>query len=296
MSTLATLLLTVAGVFLIAVALRDVFDVLFHEMGRGVLSHTVIRAVWRLFLAFGRRRNGLRALAGPMALIAVISSWALLLVIGWALIYWPRMPDAFNFSTGVGSESGLADALYLSLVSLSTLGFGDISPDATGLRVITPLEALIGLGLLSASISWLLSVYPVLARRRSLAYEINLLVSAQGAIGTSVLELGAPSAESIYSELTSRIVAVERDMAALPVAYYFTEADDRFSLAAAMPALLDLAERGTDDALPARVRLRAAMLLEAIEDFAGTARHFHGRGHGSPVGDVLEYYRLDHVR
>jgi hypothetical protein len=43
------------------------------------------------------------------------------------------------------------------------------------LQLITPLEALLGFGLLTGSISWLLSIYPALLRRHSLAYEIALL-------------------------------------------------------------------------------------------------------------------------
>jgi len=181
------------------------------------------------------------------------------------------------------------------MVTLSTVGFGDVSPDAVVLRLVSPLEALLGLGLLTASISWLLSIYPVLSRRRSLAYEINLLTDAEREIGKSVLELGAGSAEAIYSELTSRLVAVERDLGTLPVAYYFSERDERFSLPAAMPALLDLAARGVDDSLPARVRLRATMLREAIDDFVGTAAEgFHGREDGS-TEELLDSYRNDHL-
>ena len=295
MSTLPTILLTAAGALLILTALRDVFDVLFHESGPAVLSHVVIRAVWRGFRALARQRETLFTLAGPMALIAVVVTWALLLVLGWALVYWPHMPDGFNFGTGVGEKGGFIDAVYVSLVSLSTLGFGDVSPAAAILRLITPLQALIGFGLLTASISWLLSIYPVLSRRRALAYEVNLLVDAEKKIGKSVLELGAGSAESIYSELTTRLIAVERDMATFPVAYYFTETDERFSLPVAMPALLDLADRGTDDSLPGRVRMRATMLREAIDDFAHTtARGFHREGGETP--EILDAYRSDHMR
>ena len=295
MSTLPTILLTIAGVLLILTALRDVFDVLFHESGPAVLSHFVIRGVWRSFHVVAQRRESLFTLAGPIALIAVVVTWAVLLVLGWALVYWPHMPDAYNFGSGVGEKGAFADSLSVSLVTLSTLGFGDIAPGAAVLRLITPLQALIGFGLLTASISWLLSIYPVLSRRRALAYEVNLLSGAERDIGKSVLELGAGSAEAIFSELTSRLVAVERDLATFPVAYYFTETDDRFSLPVAMPALLNLAERGIDDSLPGRVRLRATMLLQAVEDFAETtARGFHREAGGTE--EILDAYRDDHMR
>src|SRR3954470_17383470 len=84
MATLPAILLTVVGALLIVVALRDVFDVLFHEMGTAVLSHVVIRGVWRLFHKIATPRNELFTLAGPFALIAVVGTWAVLLIFGWA--------------------------------------------------------------------------------------------------------------------------------------------------------------------------------------------------------------------
>src|SRR3954452_1501779 len=87
MSTLATILLTVGGAVLILAALRDVFDVLFHETGRAVLSHGVMRSVWRLFHVVAGKRPTLFSLGGPFALLAVVVSWAGLLIAGWTLVY-----------------------------------------------------------------------------------------------------------------------------------------------------------------------------------------------------------------
>jgi hypothetical protein len=290
-----TAISTIAGVLLIGVALRDVFDVLFNEAGKAVLAHGVTRSVWRLFHVLGRRRRGLFALAGPISLLAVIATWAILLAFGWALVYLPHMPDGFTISSGVDRGQPFVDSLYTSLVTLATVGFGDITPDEPLLRVLTPLEALLGFGLLTASISWLLSIYPVLNRRRALAYEVNLLVHSEQQLETSVVDLGTEAAEGIYAELTTRLVAVERDMATFPIAYYFATSDSRFSLPAVMPNLLDLAERGQDEALPARVRLRATMLHEAIDDFASALRNFHGAGDGD-TSELIDAYARDHLR
>jgi hypothetical protein len=53
MSTLPTVVLTVLAVLLVAVALRDVFDTLFHETGRAVLSSVIMRGIWRAFRRLG---------------------------------------------------------------------------------------------------------------------------------------------------------------------------------------------------------------------------------------------------
>ena len=148
------------------------------------------------------------------------------------------------------------------------------------LRLLVPLEALLGFGLLTAAISWLLSVYPALSRRRSLAYELWLLREALGADGGLVQREGR-SAEQLYGELLSRLVAVERDLVTLPLSYYFAERDERFSLPGVMPWLLELAERGRDGA--AAHGLRARMLRAAIDDFAcTTAQRFQRAGPERP--------------
>jgi hypothetical protein len=292
MSTLPTVVLTVLAVLLIAAALRDVFDTLFHETGRAVLSNVIMRGVWRAFRRLGGRRR--LALAGPVSLIAVVMSWAALLVAGWALLLMPHMPDAFSFSTSAHSGR-VVESLYLSLTTLTTVGFGDIAPAEGWIRLVAPLEALIGFGLLTASVSWLLSIYPLLSRRRSLAYEIHLLSAAESETEAEVTEVEPWAAESVYSELMSRLVSVERDMVTFPVAYYFAEADARFALPAAMPALLRLAEAGCAEDAPAPVRLRATMLRDAIGDFARTtAQRFH-RSRAEETEELLADYARDHL-
>jgi Ion channel len=105
----------------------------------------------RLFRRAGRRHQRL-SLAGPVAFVTVIATWAGLLVLGWALLFWPHMPSGFRFDAGVEAGGpGFVHALNVSLVTLTTLGFGDITPTSNALRLILPLEALLGFGLLSAS-------------------------------------------------------------------------------------------------------------------------------------------------
>jgi hypothetical protein len=286
-SPLATVLSTFAGVLLAGAALRDGFEALFHPDGRMMLSRALMRAWWRL----GRRRPALLPLAGPLSLLTILASWLVLLVCGWALVLWPHFPEHFRYAPGADGDT-LTDALYLSAVTLSTIGFGDVVPAADVLRLLVPVEAVLGFGLLTAAISWLLSVYPALSRRRSLAYELWLLRDALGARGALVQEQGR-SAERLFGELLSRLVAVERDLVTLPLSYYFTERDPRFQLPGMMPWLLAVAQREVDDAAPPRTQLRARMLLAAIDDFALTVAAFQ-RSPGGTTEARLAAYADDH--
>jgi hypothetical protein len=285
---------TCLGIALIAVVAHDVFDALFHHRGAGILSGAVMRVTWWGFRRASVRRRSLLPLAGPFALVAVVALWLVLLVTGWALVLWPHIIDGFRFDPGASSgEPTFVDAVYVSLVTLATLGFGDITPAAGWLKVVLPLEALIGLGLLTATVSWLLSIHPALSRRRSLAYEISLLRRAEADLHDFALDDAV--GESALSELTSRLVAVERDLTAWPIAYYFAEADERFSLPVAMRYLLDLAARGAAPELTPGVRLRAAMLSDAIDDFAATTAARSSSVDGGDTVAILRSYARDHL-
>ena len=292
MSSIGTAASTAAGLGLMALAARDVFDALFHPEGRSTLGRGLMRGVWRLL---GRRGRGSRSfvLAGPLGLILVFATWAALLVTGWMLVFLPHVPEGFHRA---GSTAGgdVVEALNVSLVTLTTLGFGDVTPNAAWLRLVLPIEALVGFGLLSASISWLLLIHPALARRRSLAYEISLLKKAERETGATLAGVEAESAERVFAELTSRLIAVERDLVNFPVSYYFAEGDERFSLAVALPYLQQLAEQGCEAGAPLHTRLQATMLRDAVEDFAATtgARFLGLRSRDTT--QLLQAYARDH--
>ncbi|MFG2985952.1 potassium channel family protein [Streptomyces sp. NPDC048258] len=136
-------LFNVAGAALVLFVLRDVFHTLWHPTRHGGLSRLVMTSLWRLSSSLTPRRRA-SGLTGPLAMVAVVAVWALTVVVGWALIYWPHMPDAFTYTAGLrpAEHASFVDALYISLVNVSTLGLGDIAPTEGWLRIFAPLEAL----------------------------------------------------------------------------------------------------------------------------------------------------------
>jgi hypothetical protein len=265
-----TIVFAAAGLALIALVLHDIFTVLFRPGAESRFSAAIARAVWTLLRhAAGKRRNVL-ALAGPIALAAVIWFWALALVAGWTLIYLPHYPDDYVLAEGTVAHAPLVGALHTSLTTVTTLGSANALPKTAWLQVASPVEALLGFGMLTAAVSWLLQVYPVLSRRRALAYEIHLLADTERRLHLDVARLETSVASQLYAELTSRLIGVERDLVKFPITYYFAETDARFSLAAAMPVLTEIAERGCASEHPDSVRLRAEMLHQAIDDLVST--------------------------
>jgi hypothetical protein len=280
-----TVAATLAGALLVAVVARDVFHTLFHSTGRGSIGRAVAALTWAALHPSGPTGRRAIAVGGPLALALVVVVWAVLLVAGFALLYLPHVPGGFTVPPEHAGDPATLLAVSFSLVTLSTLGFGDMTPSSDGLQLLAPMEALVGFGLLSASIAWLLSIHPVLARRRSLAYDVTLLARAERETGLT--------AEDELQELHRRVVEVERDLDAYPITLYFAELDPRFSLASALPVLSSLLDRLEETELRAAARLHAAVLQEALDDLGDTIGAFPGFG-GLGRREALARYAEHH--
>lgn len=260
---------TALGIALLALALRDIFETLFHPLGRGAVGRYIARGVWR-----GTRRLGAGAigLAGPLAYIAVLASWTLMLVVGWALIFLPHLPDGFSFDPGLdpADHTGFAEALYISLVNISSLGYGDISPEAAGLRILGPVETIFGLGLLTASIAWLVSIYNALSRRDTFAHEVHLTRAAESELALKLADADPELLERMLTSFAEQLIATRRDLIHFPIVHYFRSEDDRIALSQLLPFLRRLVAEGVEEDRPRALRVRAQMLRLAIDDYAAT--------------------------
>jgi hypothetical protein len=230
--------------------------------------------------------------------VAVIFVWGALVVLGFALILWPYFPDDYATVSGAALHHGgayFSDALYLSLVNLTSLGYGDIVPTGDLLRFLGPLETLIGLGLLTASISWILLLYRLLGDYRSLSHEILLLAEAERTTGAGLDTIEAPVSARVLADLTTRVVAIRDDLVHSPIAYYFHPRDARHALPVLLPTLLAVVEDCSRADQPAALRFQAAMLRQALQELMDTiASDFVGIRPGR-LDEALSAYRADHL-
>jgi hypothetical protein len=289
-----TVLVSVAGAVLVLAALRDIFQTLFHPSGRGSISRVLMRRVWRVFRRIGEYREQALVLAGPSVILVVISAWVLMLSAGWALIYWPRLPAEFSLDPGLEPTVGgtFLEALYLSVTTLATLGYGDIVPTSWLLRLLAPLQALVGFGLLTASLSWVLSTHSALSRQRVLAHEVSLL---RGAGSEGVPSMEPRALEQLLVILTSQIVAVRSDFVQSPITYYFYQEDERTSLAVAAPGLYRLARVAAEHEDSA-VRLYAERMEAAVDELAEALNSQFLHLDEAKTEDVLAAYGREHLR
>lgn len=286
---------TVLGAALVLLALRDIFDVLFHPLGRGMVARRVVRGVaWAARkLPHGPSTIGL--LAGPLGYVAVVATWAALLALGWALIFLPQLPHGFNFDPALtpAEHTGFLDALYISMVNLTSLGYGDISPASSLLRILGPVETMFGLGLLTASISWLISIYGSISRRDSLAHEVWLAKETEEQLGEKLADADPELLETMLAGFAEQLIRTRRDVIHFPITHYFRTEDEERALAGLLPFLTQLADEAAEDGRPHALRVRAQILKMAIDDFASTLR-VRLRMPGNSTDETLRHYQSEH--
>ncbi|WP_127820366.1 potassium channel family protein [Microbacterium sp. CPCC 204701] len=271
---------TLAGIVLLGIALNDVFHTLLRPASTGRLTTLVFRAVWSL----SRRRRPL-AVGGPLTILATIGAWILLITLGWALIYLPHFPDGFSYS-GVdpGDYHPFLESVTYSLVALTTLGLGDVVPAAPVIRLLSPLEALTGFVLLSASVSWFMQIYPALARRRALAIELTSLHSS-GFTELSVT-VSAGYAASVVSSVARLVTELTADLVQSNEIFYFTERDERLSAPRAIGYAMELRD-GALRSHDGDLRAAGALLAQVMDELARVLIEQYPHITGESTDDVL---------
>lgn len=264
-----TWILNVLGALLTVVALRDIFHTVWYPRGYGFLAHVLCRWVWRLTRVWNRRTRRSTELGGPMGLLATVVTWTLLIVLGFALIYLPHLPDGFSYSAPLDAQaaSGLGTAVYVSLMYVSTLGLGDITPTYGALQIIVPFQALVGFILLTSAISWVLQVYPTLSTRRGLALDLSLLDTPE--THRLMREGCAQVASRRLDTLAQGVAGCATDLSVYGESYFFREQDASRALPAQLPVAVRLAHQGSRSDSP-EVRQSAATLRAALDELAQT--------------------------
>jgi hypothetical protein len=162
------------GVLLLMLVAYDVYATILHARARGgPVSETLNRNVWRAvrFFAFRlprQRRHRLLNIVGPLLLPSLIGVFIVLLIVGFAFIYYPHMPSQFTVENEAGGNRWL-ESLYFSGITLTTVGYGDIMPRTTAMRFVALLEGATGFSLISLGITYLVTVYRALERKRAVA-------------------------------------------------------------------------------------------------------------------------------
>jgi hypothetical protein len=251
------------GIVIALFAVHQMFQDLFHPTQTGALSEWAGRKIYRLF----RRFPHLLETAGPLTVFLVIFLWATLLVTGFAFIYWSVFPADFELRgpRQPSTNDAFWWCFYYSLQMLTTLGIGDITPLPDWLRILSAFNTLIGFSLVTASLTWIVLLFPALTRLRALARRSITLADAQSDTGVPVF---SPGMHTVLMELAEAVLYARVDLVHFPVLFYFYSGDPRASLSQALLTLLEFADRGQQSSYPELIRLAAASLRTALQQIA----------------------------
>jgi hypothetical protein len=243
---------TAAGIVLLVLVALDVFLTVLHLQARGgPLTRRLGRGIWTLFTAAAPKQPGMTrsivlGLAGPLIIAAGLGVWTLGLVIAFALVYLPHMPQ---FLVQPGSlRTHWVEAFYFSASVVSTVGTGDMVPGTRALRMITAVEGLTGFAMVTIGISYLFGVYGELA----VVYRLGSTISTYftGGVDATIRRVEAVGVEPFarWSEgVASCLLGVLQADSQYPVLQYFRSGEPARALTAQIGTLLEFrraVERG----------------------------------------------------
>ena len=239
------------------------FNDLFHPTKTGALSEWIAGRLFRLY----RRWPRLLPTSGPLSIAVVIATWAMLLATGFALIYFASFPAGYDIQSATSPQS--SDRWWwsfdYSLEMMTTLGLGDIRPNPTWLKILSVAHTLIGFSFVTASITWIVLLFPALRRMRKLARKAMTLSDAEEQSRVPVV---ADGMHIVLTGLAEEVIQMRVDLVHFPLLFYFYAEDNRDIIAGFSFPLMRFAKAGNQDGRPDLIRLASAGLRIALQDLA----------------------------
>ncbi|MAM38181.1 MAG: hypothetical protein CL949_06670 [Erythrobacter sp.] len=230
------MLLTAIGILLLALTILDALLTILDASGRSLYSTKAYRLFWWIsrhmakLLPYSVAQSAL-SLAAPLMIGLMISLWMMGIVTGFALIFYGGMSFG-DFITGGGSQPSLTAAFRLSWVTLSTIGFVEISPSNMMYSVAVALEALLGSVILTFSITYFLSVHRSILRYDRLVADLHHRLGRSGDPMQSVSEHLSRSdlseLKSLLGRLHDGVIGLHQGLSRYPIVYFYRpRAQDR---------------------------------------------------------------------
>jgi len=261
----------IIGLVIIFGVLLDAFEtvVLPRRVSRRLrLVRFIVAPAWIFYSRWlrkkptGGRRETYLSYFGPGVSIMLLVVWAGGLILGFSIILWGL---GSGLSTLVGTPS-FADDLYVSATTFFTLGTGDATARSTGVRVVTTLEAGIGLGFLALVISYLPVLYQTFSGREVLITQLDAWAGSPPSAVEFLRRMGAADHLSALDPFLEKCEQWSAELLnshiAYPVLCYFRSEHDNQSWLASLATILDacaLIIAGVDG-----IRIRNAELTFAI--------------------------------
>ncbi len=190
-------------------------------------------------------REQIYSIYGPLSLLLLLLLWALLLVCGFAMIYF-SMHSPFG-DVMVGHNAGVlalyGTDLYVSGTTLFTLGLGDVVPHSLLARAVIIFESGTGLGFVALVIGYLPVLYQAFSHR-----EVSVaLLDARAGSPPNAAELlrrhafdgGEEALMALMAEWERWAAEILESHISYPILCYYRSQHDNQSWLSALVCILD---------------------------------------------------------
>jgi len=236
--TLVKILVFIAGFIIVILTLFSAFSTfVLPRAARSQLNRIVFGLLRRFFDAIlhlvktYERRDAIMAYYAPLAVISLLPVWYLLILLGYAAMYW---------SLGV---SEVFAALRLSGSSLFTLGFEISKTPPVTLVVFT--EAMTGLMLVGLLIAYLPTMYSAFSRREQVVNMLEVRAGSPPSAAEMLLRFhrnhGLEKLSDYWKVWESWFADIEESHTTLPALVFFRSPRSENSWLTAAGAVLDAA-------------------------------------------------------
>jgi hypothetical protein len=285
----------IAGLFCTLGVALDAFQTIVlprRPTGRAQITRLFFISTWGRWVAMAERardkkmREQIYSIYGPLSLLLLLLLWAMLLITGFALIYFSmHSPFGDTMSEWHGALAQFGTDLYVSGTTLFTLGLGDVVPHSRFARGFIVLESGVGLGFVALVIGYLPVLYQAFSRR-----EVNVaLLDARAGSPPNAAELFRRHAfEGGHDALTALLAEWERWAAEIleshvsyPILCYYRSQHDTQSWLSALVSILDtcsLLITVIEGPSSRQAQLTFVMARHAVVDLGGV---FHVQEHKS---------------
>jgi hypothetical protein len=270
----------VCGSALIVVALWEGFETIIlprRVIRRFRLTRLFYRHTWlpwaKLVTAVvpPRRQETWLSYFGPLSILVLLSIWAGMMIVGYALLQW-----AFGSAVLVhDGSSGFRVDLYMSATTFFTLGLGDAIPGNSIGHLLVAIESGMGFAFLALVIAYLPALNQSFSRR-----EVNIsLLDARAGSPPTASEIfrrhrydhGMEALQELLSEWERWSAELLEGHLSYPILAYFRSQHDNQSWLAALTAILDacaLVMVAVEGACQHQARLTFAIARHALVDLS----------------------------
>jgi hypothetical protein len=228
----------ILGILLVILVCLDVFTtILYARIGTSVFSNLLAHLVWRLLRGlsslFKHKQAVMLSFCGPLILVLLVTIWAILLTCGMALVFQPELGKSIVSSSGQ-TPTDFITAMYVGGSSVAIVGASDYTPQTGLFRMVFLFNSLLGISIISLTLTYLMQVYVALQRRNTLGL---LVQTASGETGDAAELLTGLGPEGQFSggynnlsEMSGQMISVKESHHFYPLLFYFRFQESYYSV------------------------------------------------------------------